>query len=126
MQCSHSLVTVHIRNAMLTFVFAQHGGSWHRPSLIDDAKFDTITNAEFERQERNSIDRGGEPVEEEPVTNGSDAVSSEGGEGQAYSVLLAITDKDVALSRVFKVVEVRFLHELPPVCKAQSSKRCVV
>uniref|UniRef100_A0AAU7P2S6 Tyrosine-3-monooxygenase n=1 Tax=Callistoctopus minor TaxID=515824 RepID=A0AAU7P2S6_CALMC len=40
----------------------EHGGNWRRKSLIEDARFETVTNAEFERSEERRL---GECISEE-------------------------------------------------------------
>ncbi|KAL3883375.1 hypothetical protein ACJMK2_029647 [Sinanodonta woodiana] len=52
----------------------EHGGSWRRKSLIEDAKFETLANIEFEKQERKS--RGGSISEEEEVFQNGEVIVS--------------------------------------------------
>jgi len=85
----------------------EHGTSWRRRSLIEDAKFDTVTNAEFERQ-GGSINEG---VNEDDVTTNGEVknnvvnkVPDVKDHEKLYSIVFGLREmKD--LSRVFKVFE---------------------
>ena len=99
----------------------QHAGSWRRRSLIDDAKFDTITNAEFEKAERErsstTEDSSDEQRSEEQQHHGEDDDVFAVPNGDVHSpnlqashrkcnLLLSLRDMAV-LSRIFKLFEVQ-------------------
>lgn len=87
----------------------QQGGSWRRKSLIDDAKFETAANIEFEKQERKS--RGGSISEEEEVfmsqQNGEviSAIDKDALKRQ-FTILMSLKDGMTSLSRIIRVFEV--------------------
>ncbi|KAK3603311.1 hypothetical protein CHS0354_025916 [Potamilus streckersoni] len=83
----------------------EHGGSWRRKSLIEDAKFETLANIEFEKQERKS--RGGSISEEEEVfQNGEVIVSPVEKEIRSQcSVMVTLKEGMTSLSRIIRVFE---------------------
>ena len=96
----------------LLFFHFQHGTSWRRRSLIEDAKFDTVTNAEFERTERPvSISEADDDVFTSPVTNGDvnhviyDAEKA--GEQRRCTLMLSLQDAS-SMSKIFRTFEVSF------------------
>ena len=93
----------------------QHGGSWRRRSLIDDAKFDTVANAEFERQEheRHGPDNK-EAVEEDlgghddvfTIANGNVHETPPEEPPHRKCTIIFCTRETGGLSRIFKMFEV--------------------
>ncbi len=99
-------------------VCLQHGTSWRRRSLIEDAKFDTVTNAEFERTERptsitetdddvfTSAAAGG--VYNGDVTNHvlqTPPAALKPEDAQRCTVMFTLQDAS-SMSKVFKAIEV--------------------
>lgn len=100
--------TVKRRIAFQKSFSQEHGGSWRRKSLIEDAKFETAANLEFEKQERKS--RGGSISEEEEVfltqKNGEvyspvekDALK------RHFTIMISLKDGMTSLSRIFRIFE---------------------
>lgn len=90
----------------------QHGGSWRRKSLIEDAKFETAANIEFEKQERKS--RGGSISEEEEVfasqQNGAVISPTEkDAQKRQFTIMISIKDGISSLSRLIRTFEVNLL-----------------
>ena len=88
------------------FVLLQHGASWCRRSLIEDAKFDTITNAEFQRQERASVTEEYDSKPEEEVfktTSGNDVSTKK------CTVILSVQQMAV-MGSLLTVFEVTLIH----------------
>ena len=87
----------------------QHGGSWRHRSLIEDAKFETVTNIEFEKQERKS--RGGSISEEDEVFTGQQNgevishVADKDGRRQC-SIMITLKEGMTSLSRIIRTFEV--------------------
>ena len=105
--CLHTptiYVAVHTR----VFIYFQHGGSWRHRSLIEDAKFETVTNIEFEKQERKS--RGGSISEEDEVFTGQQngEVISHVDKDVKHQCNIMITLKEgmTSLSRIIRMFEV--------------------
>lgn len=110
-RCRENTFPSHNRLDDITYVFHifQHGGSWRRKSLIEDAKFETAANIEFEKQERKS--RGGSISEEEEVF-----LSQQNGEVIApidkdalkrqFTIMMSLKDGMTSLSRIIRVFEV--------------------
>ncbi|XP_060569206.1 tyrosine 3-monooxygenase-like [Ruditapes philippinarum] len=100
--------TVKRRIAFQKSFSQEHGGSWRRKSLIEDAKFETAANIEFEKQERKS--RGGSISEEEEVF-----LSQQNGEVKSpidkdvskrqFTIMLSLKDGMMSLSRIIRVFE---------------------
>ena len=92
----------------------QHSG-WRRRSLIDDAKFDTVANAEYEKVERvrssTSNEGEGHDLEQEhdeeedvfAVPNGNAPASPTS--RKQFHLLLSLREM-AALGRIFKLFEV--------------------
>ncbi|KAL4233456.1 hypothetical protein ACF0H5_008137 [Mactra antiquata] len=86
----------------------EQGGSWRRKSLIEDAKFETAANIEFEKQERKS--RGGSISEEEEVflsQQNGDVISPTEKDvvKQQFTIMMALKDGMLSLSRILRVFE---------------------
>ena len=84
--------------------------------MIEDAKFDTVTNAEFERTERPvSISETEDDVFTSPVTNGDvnhviyDAEKVD--EQRRCTLVFALQDA-TSMSKIFRTFEVRGLFYL--------------
>ncbi|XP_045196696.2 tyrosine 3-monooxygenase-like [Mercenaria mercenaria] len=100
--------TVKRRIAFQKSFSQEHGGSWRRKSLIEDAKFETAANIEFEKQERKS--RGGSISEEEEVF-----LSQQNGEvispidkdvlKRQFTIMMSLKDGMTSLSRIIRVFE---------------------
>ncbi|KAL5011138.1 hypothetical protein ScPMuIL_013443 [Solemya velum] len=84
----------------------EHGGSWRRRSLIEDAKFETVTNYEFEKRERHSS-KGGSISEEEDVftQNGSESSPVDKELTRKYSVVITLRDSMHSLSKIIRIFE---------------------
>lgn len=93
---------------VIPLFYLQHGQSWHRRSLIEDAKFDTVTNIEFERQELSQVQGGDVLVETEDDQAANGEVKSKSSPVKKCSIVFALREMN-ALSRVFKTFEVRYL-----------------
>lgn len=94
-------------------LYFQHGGSWRRKSLIEDAKFETAANIEFEKQERKS--RGGSISEEEEVflsQQNGDVISSPEKDVTKHQSIIMMSLKDgmTSLSRILRIFEVCSIH----------------
>ncbi|KAH3746584.1 tyrosine 3-monooxygenase-like [Dreissena polymorpha] len=86
----------------------EHGGAWRRKSLIEDAKFETAANIEFERQERKS--RTGSISEEEEVfltAQNGDVIAPMDKDAikRQFTVMIALKDGMGSLSRVVRAFE---------------------
>lgn len=88
--------------------FFQHGGSWRRKSLIEDARFETVTNIEFAKRERTISNRGSISEEEEVFTqNGETPSPVETDPSRLYVILVTLKEGMTAsLSRIVRVFEV--------------------
>lgn len=89
--------------------FFQHGGSWRRKSLIEDARFETVTNIEFAKRERTISNRGsiGEEEEEVFTQNGDTPPPVETDPSRLYVILVTLKEGMTAsLSRIVRVFEV--------------------
>ena len=91
------------------FCHLQHGGSWRRRSLIEDAKFETVTNLEFEKRERTLSSRNSISEEEEEVFAHNGELISPVETEPPHLILLIITIKEgiSSLSRILRIFEVR-------------------
>ena len=100
-----------LSSPLTTVLILQHGASWRRRSLIEDAKFDTVTNAEYERQERpKSISESEDDVFTTPVANGDAShmiIESEIPEERRKCTLMFTLKETSLLSKVFRNFEVR-------------------
>ncbi|KAJ8314759.1 hypothetical protein KUTeg_006909, partial [Tegillarca granosa] len=87
--------------------YSRHGGSWRRRSLIEDAKFETVTNIEFEKRERTLSGNRGSISEEEEVfvQNGDVSSPVEIGPRIKFSIMLTLKEGIASLSRVIRVFE---------------------
>ncbi|XP_041355019.1 tryptophan 5-hydroxylase 1-like [Gigantopelta aegis] len=83
----------------------EHGGNWRHRSLIEDAKFETVTNMEFEKRERHIS--SGEPISEVEVShvqNGGEAALALDGL-KVHSVVITLKDGIGNLARVMRAFE---------------------
>ncbi|XP_064608527.1 tyrosine 3-monooxygenase-like [Liolophura sinensis] len=80
--------------------------SWRRKSLIEDAKFDTVTNAEFEKREK-TLSRGDSITEEDEVfsSNGEAHSVPDKEAAQKICLVLVLRDGLGSLSRILKTFE---------------------
>ncbi|XP_071135057.1 phenylalanine-4-hydroxylase-like isoform X1 [Mytilus edulis] len=85
----------------------EHGGSWRRKSLIEDAKFETVTNLEFEKRERTLSNRNSISEEEEEVfvQNGECISPIETEPPHAVLLIISIKDGISSLSRILRIFE---------------------
>jgi len=95
-------------------LYFQHGGSWRRKSLIEDAKFETVANIEFEKQERKS--RGGSISEEEEVfttQQNGDVISPVEKDAlkRQFTIMVSLKDGISSLSRVIRTFEVNIVKQ---------------
>lgn len=99
----------------ISFSLFQHGGSWRRRSLIEDAKFETVTNLEFEKRERTLSQRNSISEEEEEVFVQNGECLSPVDKEPEHIVVLILTIKDgiASLSRILRIFEVCTLFFLP-------------
>ena len=87
----------------------QHGTSWRRRSLIEDAKFDTVTNAEFEKQELTSQTEKPTILDEDEVLENGGVPEETAAQSFKFSIVVSLRDmKD--FSRVFKALEVKYYY----------------
>ena len=96
-----------IRKLIFSDLF-QHGGSWRRKSLIEDARFETVTNIEFAKRERTLSGRGSISEEEEVFIQNGDTTSPVETEPPRVYVILVTLKEGMAtsLSRIIRVFEV--------------------
>lgn len=102
-------MTNNLTRLIITFGdFFQHGGSWRRKSLIEDARFETVTNIEFAKRERTISNRGSISEEEEVFTQNGDTPSPvETDPSRLYVILVTLKEGMTAsLSRIVRVFEV--------------------
>lgn len=103
-------MTDNLTRLIITFgdFFFQHGGSWRRKSLIEDARFETVTNIEFAKRERTISNRGSISEEEEVFTQNGDTPSPvETDPSRLYVILVTLKEGMTAsLSRIVRVFEV--------------------
>ncbi|CAH1800151.1 unnamed protein product [Owenia fusiformis] len=91
----------------------EHGGSWKHRSLIEDAKFERLTNAEYEkvekekeRERRASLSEDEEIIEELQFRNGvEDDEDLKTRELQKCTLLLTLRDGLGSLSRILRIFE---------------------
>ncbi|XP_062607643.1 tyrosine 3-monooxygenase-like [Saccostrea cucullata] len=85
----------------------EHGGSWRRKSLIEDAKFETVTNIEFAKRERTLSNRGSISEEEEVfIQNGETTSPVETEPSRVYVILVTLKEgMTSSLSRIIRVFE---------------------
>lgn len=87
----------------------EHGGTWRRKSLIEDAKFETAANIEFEKHERKS--HGGSISEEEEEvflsTELGDVISTIDKDSvrRQFTIVVSLKDGMSNLSRIIRVFE---------------------
>ena len=77
--------------------------------MIEDAKFETVTNLEFEKRERTLSSRNSISEEEEEVFTQNGELISPVETEQPHLILLIITIKEgiSSLSRILRIFEVR-------------------
>lgn len=99
--------TVKRRLAFQKSYSQEHGGSWRRKSLIEDARFETVTNIEFAKRERTISNRGSISEEEEVFTQNGDTPSPvETDPSRLYVILVTLKEGMTAsLSRIVRVFE---------------------
>ncbi|XP_013382489.1 phenylalanine-4-hydroxylase [Lingula anatina] len=84
----------------------EHGGSWRRKSLIDDAKFETITNAEFEKQEQKLTLNGSISEDDVFIPNGdAHNILHDDLAPRSSSVMLSLKEEMTALPKILKTFE---------------------
>lgn len=85
----------------------EHGGSWRRKSLIEDAKFETVTNAEFGRVEGRRLSQGELCISEEvEAANGDVKSPTEGLDAtRNFTLIIALQDQMSSLADVIKVFD---------------------
>ncbi|XP_033740980.1 tyrosine 3-monooxygenase-like isoform X2 [Pecten maximus] len=91
----------------------EHGGSWRRRSLIEDAKFETVTNIEFQKREKHlsvkekSGNTTGSISEEEEVfiQNGDGTSPVETGNLVNVTVIITLKDGISSLAKILRVFE---------------------
>ncbi|XP_056017017.1 tyrosine 3-monooxygenase-like [Ostrea edulis] len=85
----------------------EHGGSWRRKSLIEDARFETVTNIEFAKRERTISNRGSISEEEEVfIQNGETTSPVETEPCRVYVILVTVKEgMTSSLSRIIRVFE---------------------
>lgn len=91
----------------------EHGGSWRRRSLIDDAKFETVTNAEFEKQEKrkSNISENGSISEDDVfMANGETLAFNDDVISHKTTVMLALKEGLGSLPRILKTFEHTKVH----------------
>lgn len=95
---------------LILLYILQHGGSWRRKSLIEDAKFETVTNLEFEKRERTLSNRNSISEEEEEVfvQNGECISPIETEPPHAVLLIISIKDGISSLSRILRIFEVNY------------------
>ncbi|KAK2169543.1 hypothetical protein LSH36_9g15065 [Paralvinella palmiformis] len=84
----------------------EHGGTWRRRSLIEDAKFDTLANNEIEREHKGSVDGvyPEVPKEDDEVFKTANGDVHIVPETKRCSVVLSVRDT-AGMSRLFKNFE---------------------
>ncbi|GAB1599430.1 tryptophan 5-hydroxylase 1-like [Argonauta hians] len=90
----------------------EHGGSWRRKSLIEDARFETVANAEFERAEERRLAHGECISEESEPVNGERKSRMEL-ETSVFSVLISLKEQITSLAdimKIFDAVKLQLLH----------------
>nr|XP_022288026.1 tyrosine 3-monooxygenase-like [Crassostrea virginica] len=99
--------TVKRRLAFQKSYSQEHGGSWRRKSLIEDARFETVTNIEFAKRERTLSGRGSISEEEEVFIQNGDTTSPVETEPPRVYVILVTLKEGMAtsLSRIIRVFE---------------------
>ncbi|XP_071113625.1 tyrosine 3-monooxygenase-like [Haliotis cracherodii] len=96
--------TVKRRLAFQKSYSQEHGGGWRHRSLIDDAKFETATNQEFERRER-FLSRGDSISEEEVFVQNGGAASPPAVGHKIHGVIVTVKEGVGNLTRVLRVIE---------------------
>ncbi|CAI9729217.1 tyrosine 3-monooxygenase-like [Octopus vulgaris] len=100
----------------------EHGGNWRRKSLIEDARFETVTNAEFERSEERRL---GECISEETEQFNGEGKSRLEVETARVSLLVILKEQMTSLADIMKVFEstkLQVMHIETRVSKQAGSK----
>uniref|UniRef100_A0A0L8HCX3 Biopterin-dependent aromatic amino acid hydroxylase family profile domain-containing protein n=1 Tax=Octopus bimaculoides TaxID=37653 RepID=A0A0L8HCX3_OCTBM len=108
--------------ALLKKAFHKHGGNWRRKSLIEDARFETVTNAEFERSEERRL---GECISEESEQFNGERKSRLEVETARVSLLVILKEQMTSLADIMKVFEstkLQVMHIETRVSKQAGSK----
>jgi hypothetical protein len=98
---------------------------WKRRSLIDDAKFETVTNLEFEKQERLSSATSPSISEKDIFTaSNGDVFSGAPDEGvHKCSIMFALKYSMITLGKVFATFEVSLYSNYNDNCSLVRSIR---
>ncbi|XP_021366851.1 tyrosine 3-monooxygenase-like isoform X1 [Mizuhopecten yessoensis] len=105
--------TVKRRLAFQKSYSQEHGGSWRRRSLIEDAKFESVTNKEFNKREKHlsvkekSVNTTGSISEEEEVfvQNGDGPSPVETGNLVNITIVITLNDGISSLAKILRVFE---------------------
>lgn len=93
------------KTCLRIFIFQM--GGWRHRSLIDDAKFETVANQEFEKRER-SISHGEIPENDDVIAQNGGHPASALPEGQVIvSYVIRLKEGLGSASRILRHFEVR-------------------
>ncbi|GFS15157.1 tyrosine hydroxylase [Elysia marginata] len=106
------VVVVVVVDVVVVVVVVVHGG-WRRKTLIGDAKFETVANKEFQKQERR-LSKADSFCGEEGFAPGllPDAFPDD---YLAFNVLVTLREGVVSLAKVIRVFEPRTLFDSVPI-----------
>ncbi|KAK6170757.1 hypothetical protein SNE40_019070 [Patella caerulea] len=85
--------------------YSQEHGGWRRKSLIDDAKFETLSNLEFEKREK--IHSKGDSIseEEDVFVNGDAIVTSDKSNKLTFGIILSLKDGSTNIGPIISLFE---------------------
>ncbi|KAL8592802.1 hypothetical protein ACOMHN_045956 [Nucella lapillus] len=85
--------------------YSQEMGGWRRRSLIDDAKFETVANQEFEKRERNLSHSEIPEIDDVFAQNGSYATSPKAEDQIVSSFIIKLKEGLGSSSRLLRLFE---------------------